>query len=171
MGAESGSEANFKKIKKGITLEQIRHAVKLCKKNGFETSLFFMIGFPWEGESEINETLSFMEELNPQFAVYSIATPYPGTELFEIYKQENLLPEDIDWSRFFHQSPEMFLTHKLSREKIKEIIEETEKKFIRHNRKKQRQKLLNPYKLFLELKEYYKSPKELLSRIRYVIKR
>ncbi|MCK5493274.1 MAG: radical SAM protein, partial [Candidatus Omnitrophica bacterium] len=169
LGAESGNESTLKKIKKNTTLAQIRKAVSLCKKHRMETAIFFMIGFPWEGESEIKQTVDFMKELDPQFAVYSISTPYPGTELFEIYKQEGLIPENINWSTFFHQSPDMFLTTKLPKDRVQDIIESTEKVFLGHNRKKQRLKLLNPFKLFLELKEHYKSPKELWARVKYVL--
>jgi len=55
MGAESGNEGILVKIKKHVTTEQIRKAVMICKKNKLETSLFFMIGFPWETEKEIME--------------------------------------------------------------------------------------------------------------------
>ncbi|MFH1093346.1 MAG: radical SAM protein [Candidatus Omnitrophota bacterium] len=169
LGAESGSELTLKKIKKNITLDQIRRAVKICKKNRMETAIFFMIGFPWEGEDEIKQTVDFMKELDPQFAVYSISTPYPATELYEMYKQDGLIPKNINWSTFFHQSPGMFLTNKLPKDRLQDIIESTEKEFLRHNRKKQRLKMLNPYKLFLELKEHYKSPRELWVRVKYVL--
>lgn len=169
LGAESGNELTLNRIKKNITLDQIRNAVLLCKKQRMETAIFFIIGFPWEGEDEIQQTVDFMKELDPQFAVYSIATPYPGTELYEIYKQEGLIPQKINWSTFFHQSPEMLLTSKLSKDRLQYIIESTERIFLKHNRKKQRLKLLNPYKLFLELKEHYKSPRELWARVKYVL--
>ncbi|MFH1063133.1 MAG: radical SAM protein [Candidatus Omnitrophota bacterium] len=169
LGVESGNELTLEKIKKQITLEQTRQAMKLCKKHRMETAVFFIIGFPWEGELEIKQTVDFMQELDPQFAVYSIATPYPGTELFEIYKQQGLIPKNINWSTFFHQSPEMFLSSKLPKDRLKDIIVNTERIFLNHNRKKQRLKLLNPFKLFLELKEHYKSPRELWVRIKYVL--
>jgi hypothetical protein len=112
-----------------------------------------------------------MEELDPQYAVFSVATPYPGTELFKIYRKEGLLPEEPDWASYFHQSPEMFLTNRLSPDETKKIIEEVEMKFVRHNKKKHRLKLLNPYRLFLELRKFYRQPKELLAKVRYIIQK
>lgn len=170
LGVESGSPLTLSKIKKHISLEQVRKAVRLCKKNKLETSIFFLIGFPWETEKEIKETVALMEELDPQYAVFSVATPYPGTELYDICKNENLLPPNPDWSRFFHQSPDMFLTKNLSKIQTKKIIKDVENKFVRHNKKKHRIKLLNPFRLFLELKRFYKQPRVLVSKIRYILK-
>ena len=170
LGAESGNEATLSRINKQVTKGQIRDAVRICKKNGLETSLYFMIGFPWETEKEINDTVRMMEELDPQYAVFSVATPYPGTELYSICQNEKLLPDSLDWSTFFHQSPEMFLTNKLTREQTKKIIEEVAKKFVAHNKKKHRLELLNPYRLCREIKRFYKQPKEILSKLKYIIR-
>jgi len=77
IGVESGNEKILKKIKKGITIEQIKNANKILKQNGVGLSAFFMIGFPWETKREINNTISLMKELDPSIAVFSVATPYP----------------------------------------------------------------------------------------------
>jgi radical SAM superfamily enzyme YgiQ (UPF0313 family) len=170
LGAESGNDCILEKIKKDVNCSQIEKAVKICKKNGLETSLFFMIGFPWETEKEIKNTVDFMEKLNPQYAVFSVATPYPATELYRVCKQKGLLPDNIDWSRFFHQSPDMFLSDKLGRGAIRKIMEKVEGKFIRHNRRKHRLKLLNPLRLLREIKRFYRQPKEFLSKVKYILK-
>ena len=34
------------------------------------------------------------------FCKFSLATPYPGTELWNIAREEGALPEDMDWSSF-----------------------------------------------------------------------
>ncbi|MCF7878856.1 MAG: radical SAM protein [Candidatus Omnitrophica bacterium] len=170
LGAESGNDFILKKIKKDVNCGQIEKAVKICKKNGLETSLFFMIGFPWETAKEIKETVNFMEKLDPQYAVFSVATPYPATELYRVCKQKGLLPDDTDWSRFFHQSPDMFLSDKLGRDEIRKIMEEVEEKFIRHNRKKHRIKLLNPLRLLREIKRFYRQPQEFLNKAKYILK-
>ena len=128
-----------------------------------------MVGFPWETEKEINDTVSLIEELDPQYAVFSVATPYPKTELYQICRKEGLLREEPDWSTYFHQSPEMFLTNRLSRCQAKKVIEDVERKVVRHNKKKHRLKLLNPYRLFLELRRFYRQPKQMLSKVKYII--
>jgi radical SAM superfamily enzyme YgiQ (UPF0313 family) len=110
MGVESGNEETLKRIKKGITIEQIRNANRALRMNKMRVSAFFIIGFPWETKREVNETVLLMKELDPCMAVFSVATPYPGTELYDICVSEGLIPEKMDWCTFFHQSPNMYLT-------------------------------------------------------------
>ncbi len=169
LGVESGSVVTLLRIKKQLTKERVRQAVKICKANHMETSIYLMIGFPWETEKEVNDTVSFMEELKPRNAVFSIATPYPGTELYDICRNENLISKDPDWEKFFHQSPDMFLSNKLSKEQTTKIIEDAEKRFVKYNRKKHRLRLLNPLVLFLALKKFYKQPKELFRKVKYFV--
>lgn len=76
-----------------------------------------MFGFPWEAKKEIDETVSFMKELDPLFTNIAVVTPLPGTELYEICKEEGLLPENIDWSKFLFESPDMLFTKKKIQEK------------------------------------------------------
>ena len=56
-----------------------------------------MLGIPGETEEDIKETIKFSKELNLDFAQFSIATAYPGTELYRIAKQNNKITSD--WSK------------------------------------------------------------------------
>ncbi|WP_455368078.1 B12-binding domain-containing radical SAM protein [[Eubacterium] cellulosolvens] len=85
-GIESGSQEVLNKIRKGITLEEVEKAVDLTKKVGLETIGLFMIGNYGEDESSIKQTIKFSKKLNLDYAIFYVATPYPGTELFEIIK-------------------------------------------------------------------------------------
>ena len=95
-----------------------------------------------------------MKELNPERAFCSIVTPYPKTELHKICSSEGIIPQNIDWNTFFHQSPSMYLTKHLTRGETTELIRYTEEIFDKHN-KHQLIKLilkhpLRPFKLIFE---------------------
>ena len=62
IGVESGDEKTLKKIKKDITLDQVRNAFSIIKSHKILTNAFFIVGFPWESEKEIKNTVSFMKE-------------------------------------------------------------------------------------------------------------
>lgn len=96
-GIESGSEKMLKKLKKGITLEQIRNTIKITNEAGIKVLGYFMVGIPEETKEDINETIKFSKQLNPDYVQFAIATAYPGTELYEIAKQQNKLTKD--WSK------------------------------------------------------------------------
>lgn len=164
IGFESGDEEILKKIKKGITLEQIKTATNIILKNDMKLTAFFMIGFPWETKEEISKTLALIKELNIDHPTYSIATPYPGTELYEICESEGLIPENVDWSTFFHQSPNMFFSKHLSKNETLQLIKEVEQEIHDFEIKRARQKLYSFYyiKRIFEDK-LYKKPKIILN--------
>lgn len=171
IGVESGDEGTLKKIKKGITIEQIKNASRILKENKIRFDAFFMIGFPWETKKEIDKTVSLMNELDPRVAVFSVVTPYPGTELYDICRSEGLIPENIDWSTFFHQSPDMYLTKNLTKEETSKIIEEVEKTFEMHNKEKWRELLLSDpfYVIKRAIKGKYYNPRDIWALFRHYI--
>jgi anaerobic magnesium-protoporphyrin IX monomethyl ester cyclase len=80
-GVESGSQRVLDSTNKGITLEAIQRGIRLTREAGIETACFFMLGFPGELVSEMEETRTFAKELNPTYASFHVATPYPGTRI------------------------------------------------------------------------------------------
>ncbi len=135
IGVESGDEETLKRMKKGITIEQVKKAHQVIKDAGLAFNAYFMIGFPWETAAQIKKTVALMKELDPDRAFYSIVTPYPKTELHEICSAEGIIPSSFDWSTFFHQSPSMYLTKNIPREETKELIRDTEEIFDKHNKR------------------------------------
>jgi anaerobic magnesium-protoporphyrin IX monomethyl ester cyclase len=85
-GVESGSQRILDATNKRITHEAIRRGIRLTREFGIETACFFMFGFPGELASEMEETLSFAKELNPTYASFHVATPYPGTRIGQVAK-------------------------------------------------------------------------------------
>jgi radical SAM superfamily enzyme YgiQ (UPF0313 family) len=171
IGVESGSEKSLKIIKKGIDLNQVRNAFNVIKSHKILTNAFFIVGFPWETEDDIRSTVSFMKEINPFHAFFSVSTPYPGTELYEIYKKEELIPKKTNWSKFFHQSSDMYLTKKYSRTEVKEIISEAEKEFEKHNRRNIRKLIFSDPQYLLGIiqsNQYYK-PSKFIGAIKYFL--
>ncbi len=83
VGVESGNDQILKNIKKGITTSQIRRFMKSCRKLGIMTHATFVLGFPGETKETIEQTIKFAQEIDPDTIQVSIATPYPGTELYE----------------------------------------------------------------------------------------
>jgi len=85
-GIESASPAVLAAIQKDITREQMKMAVTITKNLGIRVSLFFMFGNPGDTLESIRETSRLARRLNPNFASFNIATPDPGTPLFEHFR-------------------------------------------------------------------------------------
>jgi len=82
-GVESGDPEVLKKIKKGITLDQVRKAVPIAKKHGFFTGMYFVIGLPGSSPDSEKMSLDLARELEPDVIGVGIFTPYPGSELWD----------------------------------------------------------------------------------------
>lgn len=97
-GIESGCPRTLKFIKKPVHLTHARQVIRWANDVGIWTHGFFVIGFPYETEEAIYETLRFAVESDLDFASFFIATPFPGTELLEIVRKEGFLVEDPTWT-------------------------------------------------------------------------
>jgi len=90
-GVESGSQRILNLMKKNITLKQARDAFKTVKKAEIDIIASFIIGYPGETSKEMDETINFSIDLNPDYCQYSILTPFPGTPIYSKLKQKDLI--------------------------------------------------------------------------------
>jgi len=97
-GVESGVERLLGVLNKRITLEDSRRAVAWAKEAGLTVRVTAMLGIPTETKQESLETISFVKRLKVDQVRFSLATPFPGTTLFQLARQEGQLA-GIDWSR------------------------------------------------------------------------
>ena len=84
LGVETGNPEVLRSIKKGITLEQVEHAVALAKANGLRVWCKFILGHPNETHETIRDTIDFIAKINPHQLSVSIMTPFPGTPIHEM---------------------------------------------------------------------------------------
>ncbi|MFN8166311.1 MAG: radical SAM protein [Bacteroidia bacterium] len=88
MGAESGSQKILDAMDKGTTVDQIREATALLKKNKIHPAFFLQFGYPGETMKDIRMTLKMVEELQPDDIGISVSYPLPGTVFYERIKRE-----------------------------------------------------------------------------------
>ena len=97
IGVESGSQRLLDIMGKHTTISEIENAFRIVRDAGLWTVGYFMFGTPGETKEESFETVEFAKRLDPDWALFTHATPLPGTELFDMTK--DLLLTD-DWSNF-----------------------------------------------------------------------
>ncbi|MBA4356648.1 MAG: hypothetical protein C0405_02855 [Desulfovibrio sp.] len=102
-GVESASPEILRNIGKRITLEKVEDAIRMTKRVGIDVRAAFMIGNPGETRQSLEDTMNFAIRLNPDLVIFNIATPFPGTEMFQWAEEHGLLTtkdwEDYDLSR------------------------------------------------------------------------
>jgi anaerobic magnesium-protoporphyrin IX monomethyl ester cyclase len=80
---ETGDQESLKKIKKGFQLQKAKEVVGWCNEAGIKTYAFFIVGFPWETEEHIQNTLAFSKELDTHMVQFSRLLAFPKTEVYE----------------------------------------------------------------------------------------
>jgi radical SAM superfamily enzyme YgiQ (UPF0313 family) len=127
-GVESGSQTVLDAMKKGITVEQIRNAFKLCKEIDLPANASFILGTPRETEETINETIAFAKEINPSILYIFFAMPLVGTELREEALTEGLILND-NWETWNSLDQPIMRSFELSGEQLASLKKEFYREF------------------------------------------
>ncbi len=100
-GVESGNQMILDSMNKKTKLEDIRNVFKLTNDVGIETFGYFIIGYIGENESTIQDTIRFAKKLNPDWIMFTVATPLPMTRFMrdadvdKEYWRKYTLGEDV----------------------------------------------------------------------------
>jgi len=103
-GIESGSPRILRAIKKNITIEQAKEAVKLSSEVGMAVVTNFMVNLPYETRGDLKMTANLMKELRQNknsYPAYGFSIPYPGTEMELIARKEGILSENFSWNSHY----------------------------------------------------------------------
>jgi radical SAM superfamily enzyme YgiQ (UPF0313 family) len=101
LGIESESDQVRKDMVKRLERQKIQAAFRNMRDAGIRSFAFFIFGYPGETPATMEQTIDYAIELDPDFANFYPAVPYPGTALYEKCVRESLLPAEAsdDWSK------------------------------------------------------------------------
>jgi radical SAM superfamily enzyme YgiQ (UPF0313 family) len=126
-GVESGSQRVIDAMSKGISITQTERAVKWAKEVGLMTVTSAILGFPGETKESAWETIKFVEKMDPDDVGYYIATPYPGTPMYDLVKEKGWLKTN-DFDKYDTATP-VFETPTLTVQELREIREQAFQRF------------------------------------------
>ena len=97
-GTESIFQKTLDKIKKDLSIEEVKEKIKLIDSFGITLSTNFIIGFEWETESDYEYMIEFIKEtkLNKR-ANLSYLTPLPNTIFFKQSKNRGLIKDEFEY--------------------------------------------------------------------------
>jgi anaerobic magnesium-protoporphyrin IX monomethyl ester cyclase len=107
VGLEVADDDELRKIKKGITVGQVKETVAKLREAGIATVLTWMIGFENDDEEVIKNRFAAIDEIDPDIIALQFLTPIPGSPIWEemsakgILKMEDLNKKIRQWD--FHQ--------------------------------------------------------------------
>ncbi len=159
MGVESGNNDVLAHMRKATTIEQALEACRVIRDNAIELTTFFLVGFPNETEATLADTVRAMRASKADEIVYSIFTPYPFTEAWELCRQQGLIGEDYDMSLYHHQSPLNHFCPAIPRERFRELCVRIERMVDGWNsRRKLRRKITRALRRLLPATRSHRSP-------------
>lgn len=117
LGMESVDPTVLKNIRKNVNPDQVKEAISLIRKNGMDTVLFCVVGFPGETKKSIEKTISFLKTIGTTFITLGIAVPAPGTDFYRYIEENNYLLSK-DWSLYDPMQKPVFSYPWLSADEI-----------------------------------------------------
>lgn len=134
MGVETSSQRVLDDIyQKGITVEGVRRALRLCKERGVFVQGYFMLGTPGETLEEMRETIRFASEEPFDDALFDITTPFPHTTLWE--RTKHLVMSDYSQFDCFHSCVYDLSPQGISPGEIERLKKSAFRKFYLHPRR------------------------------------
>ena len=95
---ENGTQKVLDYYNKQITPKQALDAVKKARNVGIDVIVAsFIVGAPHETRKEIWNTLKFAQKLEVDIPQYNILATFPGTDIWEELKKQNLIDEEKYW--------------------------------------------------------------------------
>ena len=120
LGVENPRESTLKTFRKDTTARDAMEAVKLLKEKDIFTHAMFIIGERKDTAESIENLRDFVDQLDPDMAIFAILTPFPGTELYDEANRNRWI-EDSNWSNY-DMVHAIMPTETLSRKEIQEEL-------------------------------------------------
>ncbi len=127
-GVESGTQRILDKIGKMISLDQVRKVFRWKREIGGFATASFILGFPWETIDDMKKTVDLAIDIDPDYAQFTVLTPYPGTPLFDYAMRYGLI-EDWNWEHYTTLRPVM-RGFKFTREQVAKMLKYAYRKFF-----------------------------------------
>ncbi len=120
LGFESPNQEDLDNVKKGITLDMQRNAVKILRDNGADVSGTFVIGLPGHDEEEIKQFPIYAKKIGLMNCAFGIVTPFPKTGFYEKLEKVRNLIFERDWTKY-DEMHSVFTLNPLTPERLEEL--------------------------------------------------
>jgi len=80
-GAESGDQAALDRMEKRARVEDAFDAVRWCRQAGIKSSVYLLMGLPWDTAASLEAQIAFAKKLDPDVLEFFYPYPFPGTTM------------------------------------------------------------------------------------------
>jgi radical SAM superfamily enzyme YgiQ (UPF0313 family) len=98
IGSESGSQRILDRMKRGVTIESVQRATKLCRDYGIKTGMFLMWGYEGEELEDIEATIEHVRASKPDVFLTTVSYPIKGTPYFKRVEEQGRIRAIRPWA-------------------------------------------------------------------------
>jgi radical SAM superfamily enzyme YgiQ (UPF0313 family) len=165
-GVESGNEKSLKVLKKVTSIKKIKNAFKITQETNIETGAFMMLGIPGENREDMQRSIDFVKEIKADHAVFSVLTPYPGTEIYKDHKKYGIMTK-TSWKDFIMISNDpIFVSYSTTKAELNRYLTLAYKSIVfspRFIKNKIKDMFYSPWKIFFYTKGLVSTVKGIFS--------
>ena len=108
-----------------VTQDEQLKKIRELEELNIQVSAMYIIGFPSDTEETIQNTINYAKHLNTSYAQFSVWTPYPGTPVFEEYKDKIIVNNYENFNQY-----ELVYNHlKFNQREIKKFLNDAYSKY------------------------------------------
>jgi len=119
-GVESDSTATLDEFKKGTKNQDAYETMKILRDNDVFSHAMFVTGARRDTHESIERLRQFSLDLEPDFAIYTALTPFPGTMYFDTAKKNGWI-EDTNYANY-DMAHAIMSTESLSRKEVQQEL-------------------------------------------------
>jgi radical SAM superfamily enzyme YgiQ (UPF0313 family) len=127
-GVESAEQGIIDEIDKRMNAEKNIEMIKLTSELGIRVHLTFTFGLPSDTHETIENTIRMACELPADTVQFSIATPFPGTEMYRLYDEKGWIVSK-DWDDYNGSSVAVSRTENFTAEELEAYVKEAYRRF------------------------------------------
>jgi len=127
-GVESAEQGILDEIDKRMNAEKNIEMIKLTSELGIRVHLTFTFGLPSDTAETIENTINMACNLPADTVQFSIATPFPGTEMYRLYDEKGWIVSK-DWDDYNGSSIAVSRTENFTAEELEEYVKEAYRRF------------------------------------------
>jgi radical SAM superfamily enzyme YgiQ (UPF0313 family) len=113
VGVEAGDPDVLSRTDKSLTVEQVRQAFAWLHEVGINSWATFILGNQGESPETIRASLELAKEIDPTYCSFIVLLPFPGTRIFQAYKDAGFITT-FDWEKYSWHGMPVINTDRLS---------------------------------------------------------
>ena len=117
-------------IKKPLKLERARELVRYAQSIRLQVGIFLIVGVPGETREQIWDSFRLAKELGIYSPFISVATPYPGSALYDSCREKGYIPDDFSLDDLYIRSFSIS-TENWTGEELRQVLKQGQKFLLR----------------------------------------